>query len=71
MEELKRLLNKTLADEDVASDDYGEMIDAIIKSSLPDEIKVLATVIVEKIRIDEETHYEMLTMLNDVVQNIE
>lgn len=71
MDELKRLLDKTLSDEDVADDDYGEMIDAIIKSSLPDEIKVLATTIVEKIRIDEKTHYEMLTMLNDVVQNID
>lgn len=71
MDELKRLLDKTLSDEDVADDDYGEMIDTIIKSSLPDEIKVLATTIVEKIRIDEKTHYEMLTMLNDVVQNID
>ena len=71
MEELKRLLNKTLADEDVADDDYGKMIEAIGRSDMSDELKVLATVLVEKIRIDEETHYEMLTMLNDVVQNIE
>jgi len=47
------------------------MIEAIGKSDMSDELKVLATIIVEKIRIDENTHYEMLTMLNDVVQNIE
>ena len=71
MEELKKLLNKTLADEDVADDDYGKMIEAIGRSDMSDELKVLATVLVEKIRIDEETHYVMLTMLKNVVQNID
>lgn len=71
MEELKKLLDKTLADEDVADDDYGKMIEAIGRSDMSDELKVLATVLVEKIRIDEETHYVMLTMLKNVVQNID
>jgi hypothetical protein len=71
MDELKRLLDKTLADEDVANDDYGKMIEAIGRSDMSDELKVLATVLVEKIRIDEETHYVMLTMLKNVVQNID
>lgn len=71
MDELKRLLDKTLSDEDVADDDYGKMIEAIGRSDMSDELKVLATVLVEKIRIDEETHYVLLTMLKNVVQNID
>lgn len=70
MDELKALLNSTLEDESDAKDDYGQMIEAIGNSDMSDELKVLATTIVEKIRIDEETHHEMLQMLSDVVNQL-
>jgi len=70
MEELKKLLDSTLDDESKAKDEYGLMIEAIGKGDMSDELKVLATTIVEKIRIDEETHYEMLQMLSDVVNQL-
>ena len=70
MDELKKLLNSTLNDESKAKDEYGLMIEAIGNSDMSDELKVLATTIVEKIRIDEETHYEMLQMLSDVVNQL-
>jgi len=70
MDELKKLLNSTLDDESKAKDEYGLMIEAIGKSDMSDELKVLATTIVEKIRIDEETHHEMLQMLSDVVNQL-
>ena len=70
MDELKKLLNNTLSDESKAKDEYGLMIEAIGKSDMSDELKVLATTIVEKIRIDEETHHEMLQMLSDVVNQL-
>lgn len=70
MEELKKLLNSTLDDEGKAKDEYGLMIEAIGKSDMSDELKVLATTIVEKIRIDEETHHEMIQMLSDVVNQL-
>lgn len=70
MDELKKLLNSTLDDESKAKDEYGLMIEAIGNSDMSDELKVLATTIVEKIRIDEETHHEMLQMLSDVVNQL-
>ena len=70
MDELKKLLGSTLNDENNAKDEYEQMIEAIEKSEMADELKVLATTIVEKIRIDEETHHEMLQMLNDVVNQL-
>lgn len=70
MEGLKELLNSTLNDESKAKDEYGLMIEAIGESDMSDELKVLATTIVEKIRIDEETHFEMLLMLSDVVNQL-
>ena len=70
MDELKKLLDSTLNDENNAKDEYGQMIEAIEKSEMADELKVLATTIVEKIRIDEETHHEMLQMLSDVVNQL-
>ena len=70
MDELKKLLDSTLNDENNAKDEYGQMIEAIEKSVMADELKVLATTIVEKIRIDEETHHEMLQMLSDVVNQL-
>ena len=70
MDELKKLLDSTLNDESNAKDEYEQMIEAIEKSSMADEMKVLATTIVEKIRIDEETHHEMLQMLSDVVNQL-
>ena len=70
MDELKKLLNNTLSNESKAKDEYGLMIEAIGKSDMSDELKVLATTLVEKIRIDEETHHEMLQMLSDVVNQL-
>lgn len=70
MDELKKLLDNTLKDESKAKDEYGLMIEAIGKSDMSDELKVLATTLVEKIRIDEETHHEMLQMLSDVVNQL-
>mgnify|MGYP000924406278 FL=1 len=70
MDELKKLLDSTLNNESKAKDEYGLMIEAIGNSDMPDELKVLATTIVEKIRIDEETHHEMLQMLSDVVNQL-
>lgn len=70
MDELKKLLDSTLNDESKAKDEYGLMIEAIGNSDMSDELKVLATTIVEKIRIDEETHHEMLQMLSDVVNQL-
>ena len=70
MDELKKLLDSTLNDENNAKDEYEQMIEAIEKSEMADELKVLAITIVEKIRIDEETHHEMLQMLNDVVNQL-
>ena len=70
MDELKKLLDSTLNDESKAKDEYGLMIEAIGNSAMSDELKVLATTIVEKIRIDEETHHEMLQMLSDVVNQL-
>ena len=70
MDELKKLLDSTLNDESKAKDEYGLMIEAIDNSDMSDELKVLATTIVEKIRIDEETHHEMLQMLSDVVNQL-
>lgn len=70
MDELKKLLDSTLNDESKAKDEYGLMIEAIGNSDMSDELKVLATTIVEKIRIDEETHHEMLQMLSDVINQL-
>lgn len=70
MDKLKALLNSTLQNEDDAKDEYGLMIEAIGNSDMSDELKVLATTIVEKIRIDEETHHEMLQMLSDVINQL-
>lgn len=70
MDELKKLLDSTLNNESKAKDEYGLMIEAIGNSDMSDELKVLATTIVEKIRIDEETHHEMLQMLSDVVNQL-
>lgn len=70
MNELKKLLDSTLSNESNAKDEYSEMIEAIGNSSLSGELKVLATTLVEKIRIDEETHHEMLRMLSEVVNQI-
>lgn len=70
MDELKKLLDSTLNDESEAKDEYDLMIGAIGNSDMSDELKVLATTIVEKIRIDEETHHEMLQMLSDVVNQL-
>ena len=70
MDELKKLLNNKLNDESKAKDEYGLMIEAIDNSDMSDELKVLATTIVEKIRIDEETHYDMLSMLSVVVNQL-
>lgn len=70
MDELKKLLDSTLKDESKAKDEYNLMIEAIGNSDMSDELKVLATTIVEKIRIDEETHHEMLQMLSDVVNQL-
>ena len=70
MDELKKLLDSTLNNESKAKDEYGLMIEAIGNSDISDELKVLATTIVEKIRIDEETHHEMLQMLSDVVNQL-
>lgn len=70
MEGLRKMLNSTLRDESDAKDEYGQMLEAIERSEMADELKVLATTIVEKIRIDEETHHEMLQMLSDVVNQL-
>lgn len=70
MEELKKLLEENLNDESSAQDSYDNLIKAIETSSMTDEMKILSTILIEKIKVDEETHHEMLQMLYNVVKAI-
>ena len=70
MEELKKLLEENLNDESSAQDSYDNLIKAIETSSMTDEMKILSTILIEKIKVDEETHHEMLQMLYNVVKTI-
>lgn len=71
MEELIKDLKSRLEDEDKAGNDYDSLIDLIDKADgLSAECKILATVIVEKIKSDESTHYEMLNILYNTVYSM-
>ena len=70
MEELKKVLEENLNDESSAQYNYDNLIKAIEDSNMTDEMKILSTILIEKIKVDEETHHEMLQMLYNVVKTI-
>ena len=70
MKELKKLLEENINDESSAQDSYDNLIKAIENSNMTDEMKILSTILIEKIKVDEETHHEMLQILYNVVKTI-
>lgn len=72
MEELLRAINNNITDEDEADNKYEDILNILDKNDNIDvNIRCLITGIIYKIQTDEETHYKLLTLIRDVLNNIE